>query len=178
MPDYTRQINEIVDLLRRQPMVPQWVVAMIRVVVGGLIGFGSSIGVSAFNRRKDRKCLRDDLVAELDMIFSELRVHLGSLKKSDQNGASETNFGEFVKAELFSAVQGSPLFWNLDTSRQLIKAHRHLKYLAIRKPSKTHGDVIAIEIVLSGVAKSITTKATTEYLRGSTATEHLPRVGK
>ena len=48
---------------------------------------------------------------------------------------------------------------------QLIEAHRLLKYLAMRNPSNTKRDVIAIEMVLGNVARTVTTNATSAYLR-------------
>ena len=166
MAEYTQQLNEIVEFVRRQPAVPQWITAIVGAVIGGAIGFGSSLSMSAINRRKERETLNESLCAELDMIFSELRAHVVFLKQlGDQESPSETNFSGFVKADLFQAVQGSPLFWSLNSSRQLIEAHRLLKFLTIRKPSNTKGDVISIEMVLGNVAKTVETKATSSYLQ-------------
>ena len=163
MADYTQQLNEIVEFVRRQPAVPPGIIGA---AVGGIIGFVSSFGMSAINRWNDRKSLNESLRAELDLIFSELRNHVLFLKQlGDQESPSETNFGEFVKADLFQAVQGSPLFWRLNSRRQLIEAHRLLKFLAMRNPSNTKGDVIAIEMVLGNVARTVTTNATSAYLR-------------
>ena len=106
MPDYTHQLTEIVELIHREPAIPQWTIAIIGAGIGGLIGFLSAIAVSTINRWKDRRSLQDSLCSELDLIFSDLNNHVELLKKQpDQTRPGETNFTEFTKADLFQAVQ-------------------------------------------------------------------------
>ena len=152
--------------MHRQPAIPQWTIALIGASMGGLIGFFSSIGVSTINRWKDRRSLEDSLRTERDLIFSDLKNHLELLKKQpDLTGPSETNFSEFTKADLFQAVQGTPLYWSLKTRGQLVEAHRWFKYLVIRKPSNIRGDVINIELVLRRNAEAFPTGTTANYLK-------------
>jgi len=169
MADYTQQLKEIVEIVRRQPTVPQWVTAIIGAAVGGAIGFVSSFFMGAINRRNDRKTLHEGLCAELDLIFSELSDHVIYLKSEDKNSPSETNFGEFVKADLFQAVLVSPLFWRLNKRQELIKAHRQLKFLINRAPLRTGTAVHSIEMVLESVAQTIATPTTARYLQDRSA---------
>jgi hypothetical protein len=167
MPDYTQQLNAIVELTRRQPAIPQWTIAIMGAGVGGLIGFASSLVMSIVGRWKDRRSLEASLYTELDLIFRELKDHVEFLKKQpDQTGPSETNFSEFIKADLFDAVKGTPLFWNLRVSGQLLKLQRELKRLGTRTPSNIRGDVINIEMVLRGIAGAFPTGAKADYLKG------------
>jgi hypothetical protein len=70
-PDYSHQLEEIAKALNRSS-IPQWVVALISVLVGALLGIAGQALLKVFDNWRDIHKMRRVLYQELSTIFGRL----------------------------------------------------------------------------------------------------------
>ena len=59
------------------------------------------------------------------------------------------NLPEFVKAECFNTAKSSPVFWRLKDAVDIVQAHTHFGFLAVRKPQSVTSAAIDVNIALN-----------------------------
>jgi hypothetical protein len=121
-----------------------------KIVLPLVLGFVGGWIAMNVQEHGQRRLLRESLYQELATIYLSLKELLPQLSQTSQE-ASRPNLPAFIEAPCFDAAKSSALFWRLEDSRGILKAHRRFSYLKEVNPKQTERDTRDdVRLVLDG----------------------------